>query len=158
MTIKDLQTLLKKALTYNLLFNVNTILGEKNISNSNISNGTGRAGNWFNDAKNNNEDIRFSTVARVFAAIKPETKTEIATERDPEIVTMLSNVFSEKVFELANVLNNLTHAEGMPIHVLIQSDRKFYQNLIAEWASIQSLGKLTTQEMAHVNQISEWLN
>lgn len=153
MTFKDLQVLLKKSLVYNLMVNVDTVLGSKGITHRNLSSRTGRAGNWFNDAKNNNEDIQFSTVARIFAAIQPIEGVGI--DRDP--TEMLKVVFSKKVFEISDKINNVKGAEGMPIHDIILSDKDFYQDRIGDWASVRLLGKLTEQEVLYVDQISNWL-
>jgi len=152
-TFKDLQSLLKKALVYNLMVNVDAVLEKKGITHRDLSSRTGRAGNWFNDAKNNNEDIQFSTVARVLAAIQPEQEIGVGTDT----TEILNNVFSEKVFEVSEKLNNVMDGEGTPIHDIIQSDRNFYQDRIGDWASINSLGKMTKQEGLYVDQISSWL-
>lgn len=153
MTFKDLQVLLKKALVYNLMVNVDMVLEHEGITHRDLSSRTGRAGNWFNDAKNNNEDIQFSTLARIFAAIQPKQEAGI----DTNTTEMLKNVFSKKVFDVSEKLNNVMDGEGTPIQDIIQSDRDFYQDRIGDWASINSLGKLTEQEGLYVDQISSWL-
>lgn len=153
MTSKELQNLLKKALVYNLMVNLDTTLNDKDIKHSHLSSRTGRQGNWFNDAKNNNEDIRVSTLARIFAAIQPRQETGI----DTETTEMLKDVFSKRVFDVSERLNNVADGEGTPIRDLIQSDRDFYQDRIGDWAAVRSLGKLTEQEVVQVNQIRDWL-
>lgn len=153
MTFKELQVLLKKALIYNLMVNVDASLEEKNISHSNLSSRTGRKGNWFNDAKNNNEDIRISTFIRIFAAIQPKQEAGI----DTEPTEILKDVFSKRVFDISDKLNNVMDGEGTPMRDIIQSDSDFYQDLIGDWAAVRSLGKLTEQEALYVDQISNWL-
>lgn len=152
MTFKDLQVLLKKALVYNLMINIDKILEKENISHLDLSRRTGRAGNWFNDAKNNNEDVRISTVARILAAI--QLKQE---KVDMDTTEILKGFFSKRVFEVSEKLNNVMDGEGTPIQETIQLDKDFYQDLIGDWASIDKLGDLKARERLYVDQISNWL-
>lgn len=138
--IKYLQKLLHKALIYRLMANINEFLKNANIRHYQLSEGTRRAKNWFNDAYNNNEDIQLSSLSKIMAFINSIDKIE---------KYQLSDLFDEKVLLITTVMMSLGDEETNHIHTFINSERDLFEDLIGDWGTLEAKKKLTELEQKH---------
>lgn len=142
--ISSLQKLLRKALLYRLMININGIISESGLSHQEISCQTGRARNWFNDAYNNNEDIRLSSLSKVFAVLSKEF--DLSNYQ-------ITDLFDKKVLHISGVLNSLADEDNDSIAGFILSEREIFSDLIADWGSLNEKKKLNEDEQFHYSEL-----
>ncbi|SHL24260.1 hypothetical protein [Shouchella rhizosphaerae] len=145
----QLKKIIKKALIYQVFSNIDQLLEEADISHRSLSYGTGRAENWFNDAYNNNEDIRLSSLTKVLAYISP-------FEGCP-----LEKLICRKSLRYGGLLNTISDEEEESITTFLQSDKDLLQDLIGDLGVIESKKKLTIEELhvlknlRKINEVNE---
>lgn len=135
--IESIQKLLKKALLYRLMTNVEKIVSNANLSHQEISSGTGRKGNWFNDAFNNNEDIQLSSLAKVLSVINSK---KVINQYQ------LKDIFDDKVLKISSVMSSLADEDIATINNFITSEKELFIDLIGDWGSLDAKRKLTSIE------------
>lgn len=134
--ITSIQKLLRKALLYRLMANVERIVSNAGLSHQEVSR-TGRKGNWFNDAYNNNEDIHLSSLSKILSIVNKQT--EIKQYR-------LTDIFDEKVLRISNVMSSLADEELDTIEDFMISEIDLFIDLIGDWGSLASKKKLSNNE------------
>ncbi len=130
--------------------NLDNLVSESNLSHIDISSRAGRKGNWFNDAYNNNEDIRLSSLAKILSIINKEKDI---TEY------VLSDLFDKKVLEIARVLSNINDEDENSVHVLdfISAEDVLFVDLLGDWGSLESKRKLNSEEKMSFHKIKEFI-
>jgi hypothetical protein len=142
--IASIQKLLKQALLYRLMTNIEKMVSTANLSHQEISSRTGRKGNWFNDAFNNNEDIKISSLAKILSVINSNTDIN---------QYQLADIFDKKVVRIANVISCLADEDLSNIKNFLYSERDLFMDLIGDWGSLDSKKKLTGPEHACFKEI-----
>lgn len=141
--------LLRKALLYRLMNNLNDMILETKLTHRSISNGVGNSDNWFNDAYNNNEDIRISSLLRVLSVIELEFNLKDYT---------LDTLFDKKILEIGSLINSLSDENDKYIKDFIMSDKDMFVDLIGDWASMDYKKKLSEAEQEVFNQVRGYIS
>jgi len=88
--------------------NIDKTVSKAGLSHQEISSRTGRKGNWFNDAYNNNEDIHISSLSKVLSVINDGEKNRLgylkwglipSWSKDEKIGSKLINARGETLAE-----------------------------------------------------------
>ncbi len=146
--ITNIQKLLRKALLYRLITNIDKIVSTAGISHQELSTNTGRKGNWFNDAYNNNEDIRISSLAKVLSVVN--NKIDIKQ-------FSISNLYDEKVLRISSVISSLADENSLSINDFIFSEKDLFIDLVGDWGSLSSKKKLTSEEESCYQELQRLL-
>ena len=146
--INSVQKLMRKALLYRLITNIEKITSKAGLSHQKISAETGRRGNWFNDAFNNNEDIKISSLAKILSVVNH--KTDIKEYH-------LSDVFDEKVLKISRVISSLSDESSNSIQDFILSEETLLLDLIGDWGSLNSKKKLSSEEISCFEELQQLL-
>jgi hypothetical protein len=126
--------------------NLERLLTTTGLSHSKLSAGTRKKGNWFNDAYNNNEDIRLSSLAKLLAVIDPNhglTDHAIAA------------IYDETVLRIAVYMNFLLDEEEPDLLKTIRSENELITDLLGDWGSLEAKKKLTPPEKELFNAIKQ---
>jgi len=143
-----LQGLLNKVIRYRLTRNLDKALQDREISHAQLSESTGRKGNWFNRTFNELEDMRASTLIKSVAAISKilnERRESSRRKYDPIEITSIIN---EELFEVASVSIDLTIID---IEDLLRDNSdltKFFLKLKVYVDSMKALNNIVSQEEA----------
>jgi hypothetical protein len=117
--------------------NIENLLSISKLSHSKLSEGTGRKGNWYNDAFNNNEDIHISSLAKLLSVV--DSKHGI-TNRN------ISEIFDEKVLRLSSLMSRMSDENETDTSNLISLEIVLFTDLIGDWGSLEAKKKLTSDE------------
>ena len=130
--------------------NLDDLVSESNLSHIDISSRAGRKGNWFNDAYNNNEDIRISSLAKILSIINVEKDIK---------KYILADLFDKKVLEIARVLSNINDEDEDSVYVLdfISAEDVLFVDLLGDWGSLESKKKLTSEEKMSFHKIKDFI-
>lgn len=121
--------------------NVNTLLINANLNHKEISNLVGNADNWFNDAFNNNEDIRLSSLIKILSVIPIQDDHKI------------NSLFDYKTLEISAVRIGLSIEDDSYINNFILSEKDIFMDMIGDWAAMDYRNKLSNHEQRVVEQI-----
>ena len=135
--IASIQKLLRKALLYRIMTNVEKLVSNSGLSHQKISSSTGRKGNWFNDAYNNNEDIHLSSLSKILSVVNDHTEIN---------QYQLTDIFDKKVLRLSSVMSSLADETEATINNFIISELDLFIDLLGDWGSLDSKNKLSSQE------------
>ncbi|MCA1060296.1 hypothetical protein LCL96_15260 [Rossellomorea aquimaris] len=114
-----------------------SLVVETNFSHQKISELTGRRGNWFNDAFNNNEDIQISSLSKVLSVLDEQITIEQYS---------LSALFSEKSLKISRVLCSLPDESEESLSYFISTELDIFSDLLADLGSLNYRGKLSIEE------------
>jgi hypothetical protein len=138
-----LQGLLNKVILYRFTRNFDKILQDRKISHAELSESTGRKGNWFNRTFNELEDMRISTFIKSVAAV-----TKILNERGQSEPIDITSIINEELIEIATVSIDLTIID---IEDLLSPDSgltDFFLKLKVYVDSMKALNDIVSQEEA----------
>ena len=144
MEITHLKKLLQKALLYRLMINIDRLISEADIPHATLSLDTGSSKNWFNDAYNNNEDIRISSLAKILTVINASNKID-----DYKVC----NLFDENVLSVTDLLIRSSYEEKYSVSSFIKSDKELFSDLITDWGLLDAKKKLTSSEKEYLTFI-----
>lgn len=144
--IITIKKLLRKALLYRLMTNLEKTVSNAGISHQEISSRTGRKGNWFNDAYNNNEDLHISSLSKVLSVVNDRTEIKQYS---------LSDLFDKKVLEISSVMSSLTDEDLATINSFIISEIDLFLDLIGDWGSLNSKKKLSNDEQSNFEELKK---
>lgn len=136
-----LQGLLNKVILYRFTRNLDKILQDHKISHAELSENTGRKGNWFNRTFNELEDMRISTFIKSVAAV-----SKILNEQRRSNPIDITSIITEELFEIANVSIDLTIVD---IEDLLHPDSglaDFFLKLKVYVDSMKALNNIVSQE------------
>jgi hypothetical protein len=142
-----LQELLNKIMLYRITRNLNNEMRTRKIRHYQISEATGRNGNWFNRTFNDLEDMRLTTFIKLIASV-PKIATENNT-KDPVPVTL---ILTEEVMEIASLLLDLNDVE---ISDLLDPDagkRKLFKELKPYVDLLENANKASKEETEAYNR------
>jgi len=142
--IDYLQKLLRKALLYRLMGNIDKIVDRTNLPHSQVSKRMGRAKNWFNDAYNNNEDIQLSSLSGIIAVVNTVDKID---------EYKLSDLFDEKVLQITTLMIKIADEESEHIPAFIDAEKILFMDLIGDWGSLEAKRKLNSLEQKYLKRI-----
>lgn len=142
--IDYLRKLLRKALLYRLMTNIEKIVTRTGLPHSQISKRMGRATNWFNDAYNNNEDIQLSSLSGILAVVDTINKID---------EYKISDIFDEKVLKITTLMIKIADEESEHIPAFINSEKTLFMDLIGDWGSLGAKRKLTSLEQKYLKRI-----
>ncbi|WP_142675793.1 hypothetical protein [Bacillus taeanensis] len=126
--------------------NVEKIVSNAGLSHQEVSSRTGRKGNWFNDAYNNNEDIHISSLAKVLSVINAHTEIK---------QYQLSDLFDKKVLRISSVMSSLADENFATINNFITSEIDLFMDLIGDWGSLDSKKKLSNDERSYFKELQK---
>jgi len=126
--------------------NIDTLLIDANLNHKEVSNKIGNPNNWFNDAFNNNEDIRLSSIIKIISVI-PEQKS-----------IKLNALFDCKILEITSMMTNLSYEDDNYIKKFILSESEIFTDVIGDWATMNYRGKLKDDEQKAVETIRHLIN
>lgn len=141
--------LLRKAMLYRLMDNLNHLISEAKLTHRAVSNRMGNSDNWLNDAYNNNEDIYISSFARVLSVIGQEM--DLKEHR-------LLSLFDGEILKIASLMGRVSDEDANHIKDLIQADKKIFTDVLGDWASMAYKKKLDYVEKATMDQISDLIS
>ncbi|MFK2827127.1 hypothetical protein QYG89_15940 [Bacillus sp. B190/17] len=141
---KELNRLLRKALIFQLMTNIDHLIAKAEIPHSTLSVSTGQKHSWFNDAFNNNEDISISSLTKVLSVIG--TKIDLTDYK-------LMDMFDRKVLMIARLITNLTDEEDDQIPFFICSEKEIIMDLLGDWGLLKAKKKLSENELETIEQI-----
>ena len=136
--------LLRKALLYRLMDNLNHLISDGKLTHRAVSNLMGNSDNWFNDSYNNNEDISISSFTRVLSVIGQ--KIELKEYK-------LISLFDEKILEIASLMGKLSDEDDSFISDFVRADKTIFIDLLGDWASMAYKNKLDETEKTTMNQV-----
>jgi hypothetical protein len=152
--IASIQKLLRKALLYRLMANLDKTVSNAGLSHQEISSRTGRQGNWFNDAYNNNEDIHISSLSKILSVVNEHT--EINQYR-------LTDIFDEKVLRISIVMSTLADEQRKNkekdkentdiIKNFIIAEIDLFLDLLGDWGSLIAKKKLNDNELVYFEKL-----
>lgn len=126
--------------------NVEKTVSNAGISHQEVSARTGRKGNWFNDAYNNNEDIQISSLAKILSVVNDNTEIQ---------KYQLIDLFDEKVLRISKVLASLSDEDSDTINDFITSETDLFIDLIGDWGSLDAKKKLSNQERSNFEELQK---
>ncbi|KOO42600.1 helix-turn-helix domain-containing protein [Priestia koreensis] len=135
--ILTLKKLMRKALIFNLMNNLNKIIRKAGMSHRELSERSGQSSNWFNDAYNNSEDITISSLAKVFGVLNE--KVNISSYQ-------LTDLFDKQIIQISSTLSSLVDENEQSIQTFILSQPSLFSDLLADWAALNEKNKLTSDE------------
>lgn len=141
-----LKKLLRKALLSRLMDNLQKLTLRANLNHRTISIQMGASANWFNDAYNNNEDIKISSLARVLSVISEKLELE-----EEKLITL----FDKKSLEIASLYGSTSNENEQYIENLIQNEKNMFSDLIAEWDYLSRKNKLDKNEKKVALKVQE---
>lgn len=141
-----LKKLLRKALLSRLMDNLQKLTLRANLNHRTISIQMGASANWFNDAYNNNEDIKISSLARVLSVISEKLELE-----EEKLITL----FDKKSLEIASLYGSMSNENEQYIENLIQNEKNMFSDLIAEWDYLSRKNKLDKNEKKVALKVQE---
>ncbi|EKN69288.1 hypothetical protein BABA_10511 [Neobacillus bataviensis LMG 21833] len=101
-----LQGVLHKIILYRVTRNINNELVSRKIKHYQLSEATGRSGNWFNRTFNNLEDMRVSTLIKLIAGV-----TKIVNVQNKDNPISITSIIDDEIMEIASVLLDLNDVE-----------------------------------------------
>lgn len=148
---KVLLKLLKKSMLYRLMDNLDRLVITAKLTHREVSYRTGNSHSWFNDAYNNNEDIRISSFIKVLSVLKQE----IESLSNPEINfhQEFINLFDDNILKIATMIGEFSDEEEREIAYFTQFDKGFFNEIIVDWVSMRNTNKLDDEETRVVNQV-----
>jgi len=146
MDINQLKKLLHKALIYRLMTKLDGFARDAKIPHSRLSVETGRSRNWFNEAYNNNEDIKISSLTRVLGAIN-----RVHQIHDYKI----SDLFDEKVLHITELLTRLSDEEDNKTPLFSRYDKELFLDLMSDWRALEAKNKLNITEQESLKVLRE---
>lgn len=126
--------------------NVEKVVSNAGLSHQEVSAHTGRKGNWFNDAYNNNEDIQISSLAKILSVVNDYTEIERY---------QLSDIFDNKVLRISKVMASLADEDLRTIYNFIMSEIDLFMDLIGDWGSLNSKNKLSNDERSYFEKLQK---
>lgn len=150
--VSVIRKMIKKALMYQLLTNLDTKLKSKDIqlTHKQLSRDTGRNPSWFNSSFNQLEDIQISTFSRILAAVNERLKTSNKKEID---AVFLHDILTLKVINTANSLNRLADEEDHHLQAFIKDEEELFRDLISYWGILSEDKKLDPFEKEALKEI-----
>lgn len=135
----SLKKLIRKALVFNLMNNLNTIIKATGLSHRELSERAGQSSNWFNDAFNNSEDITISSLSKVFGVLDQDKSIE------PYPLMVL---FDKKIILISNTLSRLADEDQdeQSIKNFILINDLLFSDMLTDWGALIEKKKLTTDE------------
>lgn len=124
--------------------NIEKIISNAGLSHQEVSSRTGRKGNWFNDAFNNNEDIQISSLSKVLAVVNSHAKIN---------KYLITDIFDEKVLRISRVMSSLADENPKSINDFIISEINLFIDLVGDWGSLNSKNKLTDIERLYFDEL-----
>ncbi|PEJ58839.1 hypothetical protein CN692_07635 [Bacillus sp. AFS002410] len=101
-----LQGVLHKIILYRVTRNINNELVSRKIKHYQLSEATGRIGNWFNRTFNNLEDMRVSTLIKLISAV-----SKIHSDQNRDNPLLITSIIDNEIMEIASVLLDLNDVE-----------------------------------------------
>ncbi|ODG91518.1 hypothetical protein BED47_07655 [Gottfriedia luciferensis] len=147
-----LQGVLHKVILYRVTRNLNNELVSRKIKHYQLSEATGRSGNWFNRTFNNLEDMRVSTLIKSIAAVSKISKQN---KDNPILITSILN---NEIMEIASVLLDLNDVE---IKDLLSPDSgmtDFFKNLKFYVDSLETTNDISVEESDVCGRIFNLIN
>jgi hypothetical protein len=133
---------------YRLMSNINKLTMDANLKHKEISEQTGRAGNWVNRVYNNNSDITMSSFSKILSAISRKV------DMDQYKLTV---VFDHKILEIANVMSSLADEDTNSVSAFIISERDLFSDLMGDWGALNEKRKLSKEEKILLKQLQNLL-
>lgn len=79
-------------------------ISERDVNDRELSQGVAQASNWFNDAKNNTEDIRISSFLRILSFLTDKDKIKQEKDKDKTYIPMSTDeIFTEQIIWIASI-------------------------------------------------------
>jgi len=146
-----LAKMMKKALLYRLMYNLDEIVNKSNLTHSDLSSRVGNAKNWFNDAYNNDEDIRISSFVRILSVVDEVGKVNLDKYT-------LKDFFDDKILKIASLMRMLPDEHIDYVEDFIRNDLNIFIGLLADWRSLEYRKKLTKGEQNNLTEINNLIN
>ncbi|HLQ82525.1 MAG TPA: hypothetical protein VK121_01585 [Pseudogracilibacillus sp.] len=146
-----LAKMMKKALLYRLMYNLDEIVNKSNLTHSDLSSRVGNAKNWFNDAYNNDEDIRISSFVRILSIVDEVGKVNLDKYT-------LKDFFDDKILKIASLMRMLPDEHIDYVEDFIRNDLNIFIGLLADWRSLEYRKKLTKGEQNNLTEINNLIN
>src|SRR5699024_4342686 len=146
-----LAKMMKKALLYRLMYNLGETVNESNLNHSDLSSRVGNAKNWFNDAINNNEDIRISSFMRILSVVDEVGKVNLDEYT-------LKDFFDDKILKIAKLMRMLPDEHPDYVEDFIRNDLNIFIGLLADWRSMEYRNKLTEIEQENLAEVNDLID
>jgi len=126
--------------------NIDKLLTKEGLNHRELSNKIGNSNNWFNDAFNNNEDIRLSSLIKIFSVMPEQTEFK------------LNILFDYKILEISSMRTSLSDEHENYIKDFIISEKDTFVDVIGDWAAMNYRNKLNNDEQKAVETIRHLIN
>src|SRR5699024_3844271 len=146
-----LAKMMKKALLYRLMNILDDIVNKSDLTHSDLSSRVGNAKNWFNDASNNNEDIRISSFMRILSVVDEVDKVNLDKYT-------LKDFFDDKILKIAKLMRMLPDEHPDYVEDFIKNDLNIFIELLADWRSLEYRKKLTEIEQDTLTEINNLID
>lgn len=114
--------------------NIDILISDSNLNHREISTKIGNSANWMNDAFNNNEDIRISSLIKILSIMPDKSEKTLNT------------LFDDKMLEITSMMNSLSDENDGYIKCFIQSEKQLFTDIIGDWAAMERKNKLNEEE------------
>jgi len=143
-----LQSLFTKILSYRITRNIDKELKDKNINHLQLSEASGRFGNWFNRTYNQVEDMRLSTFLRAYVAVS----------RIPNMDPLpLDSIFTEEVLKIASL--KIDFYDNNPEDLIKENKLSlFLLGLKVYVDALEKLNIVTTEEVDAYDRVLLFIN
>lgn len=153
MDYKMLKTVLTKALLYRMMANLDRLIYESELSDQKLTERMGgKSHTWLNNAKNNAEDIRISSLIRVLAEIQDEFKS--SSGKDPLDKRQVSSLFDSTMLEIAKIINECKDGTSLNVEGLFSDRLNTYKDLKGDWGILKVKKKLSPEELSLIEELT----
>lgn len=146
----------KKILLKEFFQQMEVVSSRIHISDKAISESSGQSPNWFNDAKNNQEDIQISSFIRVLSVLTDSKNLKLSAESTPQKIP-IEEIYTNQLIWLGSVFNGLKVDKDISVERLIESyiksDPERLNELIATLSGLKTAGKLSEEEKKFSNKL-----
>ena len=146
--IVTVKSLLRKALIYRIMVKVDELVVEANLTHKEISEQTGREGNWVNRIYNDSSDMTVSSLAKILSVINQKVCLEDIG---------LNRVFNTEVLKVAKVMSQVADENTDSISSFILSEKLIFSDLMGGLGALRERNKLTAAEKEVLEKIEDLL-
>ncbi|UZJ78609.1 hypothetical protein [Fictibacillus sp. KU28468] len=143
-----LQKLLRKAMIYQLMIKINKLIKEANLTHKEISEQTGRSGNWVNRVYNNSSDITMSSLSKIISVISEKIELDKYN---------LNALFDQKTLKIASTMSSLADENSISATAFILSEKELFSDLMGDWGALSERKKLSKKEKAVFEKLQKLL-
>jgi len=120
---------------------MDNLIADAGMNHREVSTKIGNSANWMNDAFNNNEDIRISSLMKILS-IMPGISDKTFNE-----------LFDNKMLKITAMMNSLSEESSEYMKKFILSEKQLFMDVIGDWAVMIGKKKINEEEKNTAEQV-----